>query len=102
MTDLTERLRALSRHEHDDLSIGGEAADEIEWLRQWKVAYELCRRDLTAERDALRARIEGAVKVENFRRYSYGHEYLDISGTDETEVTDGNLYGKRVALVVIE
>ena len=31
--DLIARLRALSRHEHDDLSIGDEAADEIERLR---------------------------------------------------------------------
>lgn len=30
--DLIERLRALSRHEHDDASIGAEAADEIERL----------------------------------------------------------------------
>ena len=33
MTDLISRLRALSRHEHDDLTIGDEAADEIERLR---------------------------------------------------------------------
>ena len=33
MTDLISRLRALSRHEHDDLTIGDEAADEIEKLR---------------------------------------------------------------------
>lgn len=31
--DLIQRLRALSRHEHDDFSIGDEAADEIERLR---------------------------------------------------------------------
>lgn len=30
---LIERLRALARAEHDDLSIGDEAADEIERLR---------------------------------------------------------------------
>jgi hypothetical protein len=30
MPDIVERLRALSRHEHDDLSIGDEAADIIE------------------------------------------------------------------------
>jgi len=29
MSDLIERLRALSRHEHSDLSIGNEAADEL-------------------------------------------------------------------------
>jgi hypothetical protein len=36
------RLRALARHEHDDASIGDEAADEIERLR------------LAAENDAKR------------------------------------------------
>jgi predicted DNA-binding protein YlxM (UPF0122 family) len=34
MTDIVERLRAMSRYEHDDLSIGDEAADEIERLRR--------------------------------------------------------------------
>lgn len=33
MSDLAGRLRALSRCEHDDLSIGDEAAAEIERLR---------------------------------------------------------------------
>lgn len=33
MSDLIKRLRALSAHQHDDLSIGDEAADEIETLR---------------------------------------------------------------------
>ena len=32
-TDLTARLWGLSNHEHDDLSIGAEAAAEIERLR---------------------------------------------------------------------
>jgi len=31
--DLIERLRSMSRYEHDDLSIGDEAADAIERLR---------------------------------------------------------------------
>jgi hypothetical protein len=30
--ELVKRLRALSRHEHDDLSIGDEAASRIEQL----------------------------------------------------------------------
>ena len=30
---LVGRLRAMARHEHDDLSIGDEAADEIDRLR---------------------------------------------------------------------
>ena len=33
MTTLTDQLRAMSRREHDDLSLGDEAADEIERLR---------------------------------------------------------------------
>ena len=32
--DLVERLRALSRGEYDDLSIGDEAADRIEELQR--------------------------------------------------------------------
>jgi hypothetical protein len=39
--NLIDRLRALSRHEHDDLTIGDEAADETERL--------------LAERDGLQA-----------------------------------------------
>jgi len=31
--DLVRSLRAMSRYEHDDLSIGNDAADEIERLR---------------------------------------------------------------------
>jgi hypothetical protein len=33
MTDIVESLRAMARYEHDDLSIGEAAADEIERLR---------------------------------------------------------------------
>lgn len=32
MSDLTERLRLLAQAEHDDLSVGDEAADHIEAL----------------------------------------------------------------------
>jgi hypothetical protein len=32
--ELISRLRALARYEHDDASVGDEAADEIERLRQ--------------------------------------------------------------------
>ena len=39
MTDIVERLRVMSRYEHDDLTIGDEAADEIERLR---AAAALC------------------------------------------------------------
>jgi hypothetical protein len=33
MSDITKRLHALARAEHDDLSVGDEAADEIEALK---------------------------------------------------------------------
>ena len=35
MTDIVTRLRGLSRHEHDDLTIGDEAADVIERMSAW-------------------------------------------------------------------
>jgi len=34
MDDLIERLRALSRHEHSDMTIGDEAADALEAARE--------------------------------------------------------------------
>ena len=40
MTDIVERLRAMSRYEHDDLSIGDEAADEITALREQNAAQK--------------------------------------------------------------
>lgn len=43
MDDLIERLRALSRHEHSDYSIGEEAADALEAAREyaglWRQAF---------------------------------------------------------------
>jgi hypothetical protein len=93
MSDLIERLRALSRHEHDDLSIGSEAADEIERLREkWADAETRCallnRR--TRELDELQARIDGAQIV----RATHGGALRP-----EPRMT---YIGKRVALVVIE
>jgi hypothetical protein len=38
--DIVEILRALARHEHDDLSIGEQAADYIERLRERAAAYK--------------------------------------------------------------
>ena len=34
MSDITQRLRDLSGHKHDDLSVGDEAADTIEELTE--------------------------------------------------------------------
>lgn len=48
MADLIERLRKLAQHEHDDLSIGAEAADEIENLRSELHAADALRERLTA------------------------------------------------------
>ena len=109
MDDLIERLRALSRHEHDDLSIGDEAAGEIERLRDvlniitGTVGEAIERAGLepiddpgeaieiiTNERDALRARIEGAMVVKATR-----------NGIVRSEARMA-LIGKRVALVVLE
>lgn len=94
MTDLTKRLRALSRHEHDDLSIGGEAADEIERLRATLISsVGQGVSEILTERDALRARIDGSSKRVAEWTASHGLTFFDAP-------TD--LDGKRVALVVIE
>jgi hypothetical protein len=90
MGDLIERLRALSRHEHDDLSLGDEAADEIERLQSGLARHvdRVC--TLTAERDALRARIEGALSAE--------HEALVIrlgEVTEKLEASKRDARGER-------
>lgn len=64
MTDLTDRARALSRHEHDDASIGDECADEIERL--------------TAERDALRE------DAERYRLLRRGQQWSVVDGIGDT------------------
>lgn len=46
MSDITDRLRSLARYEHADLSIGDEAADEIELLRRH--VERLRKRDMEA------------------------------------------------------
>lgn len=42
MTSIAERLRALSRFEHDDRSIGEEAASLIERLTTWLQGDAAC------------------------------------------------------------
>lgn len=51
MDDLVKRLHALSRYAHDDVSIAADAADEIERL--------------TAERDALQAKLDALISGKN-------------------------------------
>jgi hypothetical protein len=57
--DLITRLRALSRHEHDDLSIGDEAADALE-------TAEIKNHQLAIDYDALLFRIN-VVEAKNRR-----------------------------------
>jgi hypothetical protein len=94
---LVDRLRALSRYEHDDASIGDEAADEIEKLtaerdhnlNEWgKERYALM-----AERDELRKRIENAPVI------VYGK---DCDCPCASGYMDETVIGKRVALVKVE
>jgi len=107
MSDLIERLRALSRHEHDDLSIGDEAADEIE--RRHGIGGELIiasreRDEAIAERDALRARIEGSVSgvVLQAGDDESGLARVIVHCSREALSSGPNLIGKRVAPVVLE
>jgi hypothetical protein len=44
MNDLIERLRALSRYEHSDYSIGDEAADALEAAREDAERYRWLRK----------------------------------------------------------
>lgn len=56
MSDLIQRLRALARCEHSDFSIGEEAADEIERLRDNRFLLEREIENLHRELDALEGR----------------------------------------------
>lgn len=58
--DLTIRLRALSRSQHDDLSIGDEAADEIISMRGRVKELERLYRERTELAEAQRRRAETA------------------------------------------
>ena len=76
MSELIERLRALSRFEHSDCTIGDEAADEIEQLLD---------------------RIESAPVAYVTRDY----DHLGLPG-EKIILVDKIKVGKRVALVVLE
>jgi len=52
--DIVEQLRALARAQHDDLSIGIEAADEIERLTRERDEARAEVERLRAEKDKLR------------------------------------------------
>ena len=86
MTDLISRLRALSRHEHDDLTIGDEAVDEIKRLRvdhaaamaaMWKRVAELKQlsNDRWRENERLRTVLQ---RIAEFPRQRNGE--LSIEG----------------------
>lgn len=65
--DLISRLRELSRRQHDDLSIGDEAADMIETLRERVKELERLYRERTELAEAQRRRAEAAeVKLAHF------------------------------------
>ena len=96
MTDLPERLRAYQQADADGVMVTvsrqacDEAADEIERLQSSLARHVDSVCALTTERDALRARIEGARTI-NLSRSDIGAWNLPDSWS-----------GKRVALVVIE
>jgi hypothetical protein len=92
----------MSRYEHNDLSIGDEAADEIEHLRakrdgllQAHTALVARLHDVTAMLEAERARIAGAPVVKRNQLRS------GIVPGDYAVPWDWNPEGKRVALVVL-
>jgi septation ring formation regulator EzrA len=58
MDDLIERLRELSAYKHDDLSIGNEAADELEALQRQLGECSGGYQTLEREVEAARKRIE--------------------------------------------
>ena len=89
MTDLISRLRALSRHEHDDLTIGDEAAYEIARLRvdhaaamaaMWKRVAELKQlsNDRWRENERLRTVLQ---RIAEFPRQR--NDELSIEGARE-------------------
>lgn len=121
--DLLQRLRALTRCEHSDLSIGDEAADEIVLMRaearklcalrdEYKQSAIELRKTATAEYEratraeselaALRGRIAAApvVCIDNGACVTDGAR-LTIAGGD-TYFAHAELCGKRVRLVVDE
>lgn len=59
LSDLITRLRGLAAAEHDDLSVGEEAAETIERLRDSLAEYSMMRGSLL-EKDALAEQIEAA------------------------------------------
>jgi hypothetical protein len=92
----------MSRYEHNDLSIGDEAADEIEHLRakrdgllQAHTALVTRLHDVTTMLEAERARIAGAPTTTL--------EWCDFNrGLWINENTEDAFTGKRVALVVLD
>lgn len=66
MDDLIERLRALSRHEHSDYSIGDEAAAALEAAREDAERYRFIAADKSpAWEEELNAAIDAAREARN-------------------------------------
>ena len=90
MTDIVERLRALAQAKHDDLSVGDEAADEIEGLRR-EVLEQARLLGMSGEREAdLRGEIERFEKelaVEE-KRFSAQWEILAECQAREAKLRD--------------
>jgi len=87
MTSIIEQLRALSEYRHDDLSIGAEAADEIEQLR--------------AERDALLAQVQAGRDLMAIVHRDGGHycaQHGDRKAADDAITLVCELRAERNAL----
>lgn len=95
MTDLIERLRRAAKLP-SGWAISDEAADEIERLQSSLARHVDSVCALTTERDALRARIEGAPIV-TMKQLKHG-----IVPGDYAVPWNWNEKSKRMALVVIE
>ena len=60
MSDLIERLRDMAAFKHDDLSIGNDAADELERLQRELYAEKYLITQLKRENEELRDALESA------------------------------------------
>jgi len=89
MSNLTERLRALSRSEHDDLGVAGEAADEIEalWMHAERLEttlHEYARRANDDYNAGIQAAAQRCAQIANeFGAYSVSDDIRKEFGLEE-------------------